>query len=254
MAIWGESLWTQGPVWRVFLVAGQSNAMGFGPGSMYHMPRHLAAVWKPGVGLQPVRDPTGYDPNAKGSAWPAFCERMWTRYDTNTVIVNPAVGGSSELVEWSASGSLRAVALSGLSDCLEALDAINRPYEVSGILCSVGEATSLLIEAGEATRQDHIDGLADLFSALRTGIGISDLPVFLGQTGLRVQTGDTPALRAVREAQIQYVANDPDAYMAWTGAKSLLQRGLMTNDAHYKQAGYDEMGAAFADCVAEVLA
>lgn len=79
----------------LFIVAGQSNAVGTGPSPGYEDASYCGLYWdwkdQKAKSIKPLKDPVYR--SVKGSAWPSFARYMFERTGRKTIILNIAWGG-----------------------------------------------------------------------------------------------------------------------------------------------------------------
>ncbi len=231
----------------VFLIAGQSNAVGW-DGSASGSPRVSAGkVLQYHAGaLSDGNDPVG---NANGgSAWPAFGNAYYSMTGHTVVLVPAAVPGTGQVAasdtgagNWSASGTLFADSVSKLDTALSALRSAGHVPTFGGVLWDQGENDAVAIHAGTITSADYTGGLTSMIARYRAHYGAS-MPLFIFQTGTSPSLPDS-GFAAVRAAQADVATGDPYACIVFTGASSFASRGMMVDAYHYTQAGYNEMGS-----------
>lgn len=236
------------PLYVVFLIIGQSNAVGRGE-SRGAAPEG-ALMWKVATqSLEPMEDPTGNDDTAGGSAWPRFATVFRDRTGYNCAVANLAEGGTY-IVDTDWATTLRATTQAEWEAMLAAMDGAGYAWRVGGIICNVGEYDANAIDDGSMTitKATYKAAYIDLIEWARGLQGMADkTPFIIVETGTRL-TGDTTGYQQVREAQREVVAEVEHTYMGWNGAKNLVARLLMLGDGpyHYKLPAYDEMGQSCA--------
>lgn len=227
----------------VFLVAGQSNASGFG-GSAEGSPKV-----PPGAVLQYYkgRISAGNDPvgNAQfGSAWPSFGATYHAHTGRRVLFVPAAVPATPmspnvdafRMGHWDETGTLfsRAVELAD-----RALAAAGPDARFAGVLWSQGEADAAAIGHGMETQAEYERGLRKLIVRFRAHFG-RRMPFYIFETGDGDPARGYAAVRAVQE---QVSRTTPDAPIVFNEAAGYPARGLMTKGGvHYNQTGYNRMG------------
>jgi len=247
----------------MFLVAGQSNARGKGAAvDAPDVPDGIAFEWV-GDGHVHLEDPIGddHDPDTPvGSAWPAFAVTYHGLTGRESVYVPAAVGGAA-LVAAATGGSghwdveadspLFRRAVQSTWDCLTHLRGDGDPT-LRGVLWCQGERDAQSIDAGEIGAPDYRGALRRLVRAFRREFDRPELPVDIFQTG-RPASGDTDGFAAVREAQADLAAGDDAVHLVFEEAVTFPERGLMRDELHYTQGGYNEMGRIGAEGVAATI-
>ncbi|OGG56266.1 hypothetical protein A2680_00600, partial [Candidatus Kaiserbacteria bacterium RIFCSPHIGHO2_01_FULL_55_37] len=237
----------------VFLVAGQSNAVGY-PGSSAGspaVPTGKALQYYNGA-ISNANDPVG---NAQfGSAWPAFGSAYYAAAGRRIAFVPTAVGGSGQLAtsdtgtgNWSQTGSLFTSSTNKLDAAMTALGGAGYTPTFKGVLWSQGENDAIKINGGTVTANDYQAGLTSMIARYRARYG-SAMPFYIFQTGTSPTESDA-GYAAVRNAQAQVDTGDPLTWLVFGGAYGFANRGLMADTYHYKQTGYNEMGTTGAQNV-----
>lgn len=246
----------------VFLIAGQSNARGKGDaGDAPTVPEGVAHEWT-GSGLTHLVDPVGDDHspgNPVGSAWPAFAATYYESTGRESVYVPGAVGGSGLVAgaspdeHWDVEdgSALFRRAVQQTWDCLAHLRDGGDPT-LRGVLWCQGERDAQAIDDGTVSVPEFRGSLRRLVEAFRREFDREDLPVFLFQTG-RPESADTAGFEAVREAQSGLADGDDAVHLVYDGAVTFPERGLMRDELHYTQGGYNEMGRVGAEGVVAAL-
>lgn len=254
----------------LFIVAGQSNAVGYGADANggYESAADVAQFWAwdedPAL-LKPLKDPV-YK-SVKGSAWPAFCRRFFELTGRKVYILNVASGGAAvtdggytTANTWAdnAYGTLRATARTQFEALKAHLERQQLPFEIGGLLWCQGEAEGGRIAAGTVSAQEYVDGTLDVFAFFRELTGKATLDVFVSKIGFSTTTlaPGTPAHEgyvAVQEAQEALCRGEAYVHMAFRLAPTFFAAGFMSDSIHYNQTGYNMMGEALASCAATTL-
>jgi lysophospholipase L1-like esterase len=247
----------------VFLVAGQSNARGKGDAvDAPEVPEGAAYEWT-GDGLAHLEDPVGDDHepgNPVGSAWPAFATTYYGQTGRESVYVPAAVGGSAQVEaadggngHWDveAGSPLFRRAVQWTWDCLTHLRA-DGEATLRGVLWCQGESDSQSVDEGTVTVPEYRGALRRLVAAFRRELDDEGLPVFLFYPA-RPRSGDTDGFAAVRDAQADLADHDDNVHPVFEDTVTFPERGLMRDNLHFTQAGYNEMGQVGAANVVAVL-
>lgn len=252
----------------VFVVAGQSNAVGQGNSSD-------SPDVEDGTALQYNRldteelvtldDPVGEDNSPEdrqadtGSAWPAFAVEYYEETGRNSIYVPFSVGGSEQSdktgrdadVSWSASGNLDDWAQDKLNEALDFLDAEDYDYTLRGIVWHQGERDARAIDDGDMDKSDYKTAFEDHIDRWQDEFG-SDFRWFILQVG-HEDGGDTDGYIDVREAQAE-VANDREyVHMVSTLQKDFPDDGKLSDSVHYNQTGLNEMGTEGGTNTADIV-
>ena len=237
----------------VFLIAGQSNAVGY-PGSSAGSPAVPAGKvlqYYNGT-ISDANDPVG---NAQsGSAWPAFGAAYYSATGHRIAFVPAAVGGSGQLAtsdtgtgNWSQTGSLFTSSTNKLDAAMTALGGAGYTPTFKGVLWSQGENDAIKINSGTVTASGYQSGLVSMIARYRERYG-SSMPFYIFQTGTSPNESDA-GYAAVRNAQAQVDTGDSLTWLVFGGAYGFAGRGLMADTYHYTQTGYNEMGTVGAQNV-----
>jgi hypothetical protein len=241
----------------VFILAGQSNANGYGvsadlppevatrlapeqnavvmnhynslvPGS----PWHASFGWVPlatgtggpGVGTFGAEISLGLELEQAGRCPYVGIVKMAqgsTRLDTDWNVNNPA--GLWPAFKQFTTAALAQLTTAGLS------------YEIQGMLWIQGESDSA-IQGGSAAAA-YAANLAALVAASRSHFGAPELDFYIGRLplGLRFDGAPTPYLHEVRKAQEDVAGADPRTHLVETDDLPLLveQAGTLTYEVHY---------------------
>lgn len=254
----------------LFIVAGQSNAVGYGADANggYESAADVAQFWawdEDPARLRPLKDPV-YK-SVKGSAWPAFCRRFFELTGRKVYILNVASGGAAvtdggytTANTWAdnAYGTLRATARTQFEALKAHLERQQLPFEIGGLLWCQGETDAGRIAAETVSAQEYVDGTLDVFAFFREITGKATLDVFVSKIGfsatsLAPGTSAHEGYVAVHEAQEKMCRDNEHVHMAFRLAPTFFAAGFMSDSIHYNQTGYNMMGEALASCAATTL-
>jgi hypothetical protein len=250
----------------VFLVGGQSNAVGEGQSSgSVTVSTGQGWMWD-GSTLQPVADPvgTGYATANTGSAWPAFCAAYFAATGRMAVIVAWAHSGAAQAAaavvnpgngSWDTTGTLYTAAKNGYNAAVSAIITANPAATVNkaGMLWLQGERDAQAIDAGLIDVTTYKQAFVAMLARFRTDVDAA-FRVYVSELGYDASKGDTAGFQAVRLAQNQVCTADALTDMATQLAKTFPTTvPSLANGLHYKQTGYNQIGAAMANYVAGVL-
>jgi Carbohydrate esterase, sialic acid-specific acetylesterase len=235
---------SSGPI-DVFLVSGQSNATGVGKASQ--APRPLSGtVFNYYNGTISEFDPFG--PNT-GSAWPSFGVTYYNLTGHKVLFVLSAVGGTcqtdqcaaySHALSWDVSGTLVQASITALDTAVIALTAAGYAPILKGVLWDQGEGDAEAINGGAVSPAMYQSALAAMIDRYRAHYG-SSLPFYIFLSG--TEPGQETGYAAVRNAQTQLAASDPNTKIIFQDAVNFPARGWMQSDnLHYAQPGFNEMG------------
>lgn len=251
----------------LFIVAGQSNAVGCSSKGTYESAADVAQFWdfsSPSGKLSPLKDPVYR--STRGSAWPAFARTVFNLTGRPVYLLNAASSGSAvtdggytATNTWADNGhgTLRATAKAAYDAMTASLDAQNLPYQLGGLLWCQGESETGRLMAGTVTRQDYINATKDVFAYFRTVTHSPSLPVFLskiGYTSTYAANADVRrAYETIQQAQEAICQSESLVHMAFRLAPTFFDIGCMSDSIHYDQRGYNMMGEALARCAASIL-
>jgi hypothetical protein len=232
-------------VFDLFLVAGQSNARGFGGsnGASPSVSNGSLQFWN--NTLYPLADPVANATN--GSAWPAFvnsygrCAVTSGAVNSSNLVASSGGAGGT----WSSSGT-GSLFDNAVVRCLAARDALisaGHTVKIRGILWVQGEqdANYSSLSSGDLTTA-YKSALIDLFYRFRGELG-ADIKMWISQTGVG-STADFPRGPAVRQAQQQACTETAGLELAFSGAINFAATSKMADYFHYNQFGYNDLGAA----------
>lgn len=235
----------------VFVVAGQSNAQGRGDSTLSPpIAEGVAYLYESGVLVPLLSDPVG--DASTGSAWPSFINSYHERSGRGVVLVEAAVGGSAVVPaanperHWAAGGGLFEDADAWGNAAFEAARTAGLDPLRGGWLWCQGETDADAIEDDVITPADYTAGMLDLLDRYAdTAFGQASARFFVLRTGRR-RRRDGAGFRAVRTVQDSLRL---PAVMAFTGAVTFPDRGLMRDDIHWSQDGLNEAGRETANVV-----
>lgn len=247
------------PQRHLFLIAGQSNAVGQGN-------RSESVVCRPGVAfayrsaadsLVPLADPFGervgpFEQAATGSIAPAFAQELHRITGSGVILLSSARGGASchpraELGQygtWAETGKLPLLD-QAVANTKRAMRKTGLP--LSGIIWLQGERDANAIADSLMTGNDYQTALTSVIRRFRQALG-PNVPVYIVQTGN--QAGRTTrGSEAVRVAQLAVANRLPDTYLAYTETADFASRGWMKDFVHYNQTGLNHIGQTIARSV-----
>lgn len=230
---------------RIFLIAGQSNALGAG-GKLYSeicLP-NTAFEYINNNMLIPLEDPMGnIDTSLDGSAWPAFAKKYNSISNDTIIVVQTAAGGSSLLAmaqyaccgTWDSSGTLFSQAINlGIN----ARNFINK--KIDGIIWIQGETDADAINNGLVSATDYKEALIKIYYRFKEELG-PDLPFFIVKTGYNL-TGLKYGHDEIRKVQQQVASTIYFGPLGWH-----------KDNLHYNQVGLNNMGRGLAREIDSIL-
>ncbi len=247
----------------LFIVAGQSNAVGSGPKPGYEDASYCGLYWdwnnQNAKSLKPLKDPINY--SIRGSAWPAFARNIFELTGRKVIILNVARGGAAvadinRANSWyedeKVKSPCRTNATREWTAMTAELKAKSIQYELAGMMWIQGEAECARIGAGTLPVQAYIDGTLDAFNYFRELTDSTKLPIYLAQIGYTKTVLINPDLlngyEKVRKAQLDLCKeHETDfIFMASELPGTYFKAGYMQDTIHYNQRGYNSLGASFA--------
>lgn len=253
----------------VFVVAGQSNAVGQGSSSdSPDVEADTAYEFKrlsdPNE-LVTLDDPVGEDNSPRdrqadtGSAWPAFAKTYYEETGREAVYVPFAVGGSEQSektgrdadLSWSESGDLDDWAQDKLDEALDFLDAEGYDYTLRGIVWHQGERDARAIDDGDMDKSDYKTAFEDHIDRWQNEYG-SDFKWFVLQIA-HEDGSDTDGFIDVREAQQEVCDEREHVHMASDIQKDFPEDGKLSDSVHYNQTGLNDMGTEGGSNTADVV-
>lgn len=242
----------------LFIVAGQSNAMGQGGYPSIEVADWAGTYWdwedQKNKLLKPLRDPV-YRCKQK-SAWPAFGKEFFAITGRKVCILNVAMGGSyvtdyGGTNTWYGEDSiLRQQATTEYQAVTEALGTQDNDWVLGGMLWIQGEAETYGVAMGTVTIQQYKTGTLDVFNFFRTLTAMPTMPIYMSQIGYQVNRMDNEqrmrGFHAIQNAQIELSQQNQNVHLVFAGAKYFARAGMMADQVHYDRKGYSEVGKAFA--------
>ena len=247
---------------KLFLVAGQSNAVGVGnadSSGIYSDP--LCFEYKTTDDqLHILKDPVGYNTATEdfqaavtGSAWPAFAYSYHHLTGDSVIIVQAAKGATAchpaadaGAGNWSDSYHLfsQAIAKARAAETFTGIP-------LSGIIWLQGESDAIAIQQDKITQCQYESAFQDLIQRFRNSLRC-DLPFYIIQTGLYLTVSDT-GFWQVRNMQKLVDDKDPLAFVVDSTTYRFRSAGLMRSDSiHYCQSALNEMGISVAENIIDI--
>ena len=249
----------------LWLVAGQSNAVGIAEHSI-ESADYCALFWdwsnQESKALKPLHDPICGSRFKGGSAWPAFARLVFELTGKKSIMLNVAYGASavttiSSNTWYGDSSPRRATATQEWNALSAALSTDEISYELAGLLWIQGEAECVPVANGTIGIQDYVDGTLNVFDYFRDLVNDQNLPIYMSQIGSHTSVKTNSLFRigykAVQDAQVDIANNNEKVYLACSIAKEFVNSGMMTDDIHYSQLGYNKVGETMARFVCDYL-
>jgi len=242
---------------HLFLLAGQSNAVGQGDSLK-------SPVCRPSTAFEfdasenkfiPLKDPAGkpwklFQRAGTGSIYPAFALRLNELSDQPVYLVTAARGGASchrkaEMANyntWDTGGNLFALAVEK-TRMAEAKSGI----KLSGVIWLQGERDANAILSGQLSPAEYQDALENLIKRFRKEFG-KKLPFFIVQTAYQ-QDKATSGCEAVRTAQAVVAKKLKHVYIAYGETGGFAQRKWFKDFVHYNQEALNDIGTRTAEFI-----
>ncbi len=246
---------------KLFLVAGQSNAVGVGKSdsSLAFLNPLCFEFYSEPSSLKLLQDPVGYTlPNEdfqaalSGSAWPAFADTYQQLNGDSVIIIQAAKGGTAchEKADggagnWSNNYHLFTQAVSK-AKMAEAFTG----KQLDGIIWLQGESDAIGIVQNKITACQYKWALQNLIQRFRNELHCS-LPFYIIQTGLYLPEYDA-AFNVVRDVQQQVANEDPLTFIADSSANQYRALGYMTDQIHFDQRALNAMGTNAAQTIRQL--
>lgn len=247
---------------QLFLLAGQSNAVGQGDSSKSNLNACKNAYEYDVLrdSIKVLKDPAGQQWKSLettkngGTILPAFAKTFVELTNKKLVVLMAARGGSScskyaELDNygtWDTSGKLFADAVEKTNKAIK-----KAGIPLTGIIWMQGERDANAITDGRATAQDFKAAFIRLIKRFREIYG-KKLPFFIVLTGY--QSGRPRAGNdTVREMQATVAKTMKRVYVVYEDANLFFERNLMKDNVHYNQDALNDIGAKAAQYVFNCL-
>ena len=235
----------------LFIVAGQSNALGIGTSA--ESPSSPHGFWINGSNAPvPLVDPLG-NVNT-GSSWPSFSNEWRALTGRRSAFVYTAAVGSSLVAAgtgWNPTGNLRAQAVTAANQAIGVLTG-NPTYPLGNVymVWLQGEQEAQTINGTTITGTTYKAALEDLATYFKAQIpsmqqmGVIHISGPAGSTGAGAtqQTAIHLGYQEIRAAQTRAIADHADLTGAYDGSYHFVGRGLSKDGTHYSQAGYNLNG------------
>lgn len=238
----------------VFLVAGQSNAVGHGDSALSPAPISGKTFQINQGVITPAKDPIGVnigtsaDMAIYGSAWPQFCNTYFNRTSRMVCVIPSSHSGTSQTAagdvgngNWDTTGVLFDSAVARVNSAMNTLRNSGYNPIFKGVMWMQGESDAIAYEAGTITVTDYTNAFKKMLRKFRQNFGAS-MPFYVIQTGTSTTHADVPWWQDIRNAQ-QTVANqDSMTTIVNYNARNFITRSLMVDNIHYNQVGLNEIG------------
>lgn len=240
----------------VFLVAGQSNAVGQGDSSK-SVRTALAGTFEykyTGDVLEPLADPVGmnelsFERANTGSAWPAFAAQLQLLSQKNIIIIPAARNGSScngkaELDPYGTWDTTGVLFKNALLKTRKAVEKVGRP--LNGLIWMQGERDANAINSGTISAADYEVSLRKLIERFRQHLG-AEMPFYIVQTGYYLNH-PRAGFDAVQAVQRRVCLSMPHVFMVFKTAR-FADENKLKDEIHYDQGALNDSGKAIADAI-----
>ena len=236
----------------VFLVAGQSNAVGQGnqDSSIIDTSGNTFEYSIIENKLNTLHDPAGenwknFERANTGSFLPSFAATYAKHSRKKLVIVAAARGGSSchekaesgNMGTWSDSGRMKLFE-DAVTKTKKAIALTN--FRLGGIIWCQGERDANAINSKQLTGEEYYRSLTNLITRFRKSFG-SDIPFYIIQTGF-YQNHEREGFDIVRKMQEKVTEYLPATFVIYKKAGDFEQQGWMKDEIHYSQQGLNDIG------------
>lgn len=244
-ACWGADL-------DVFLVAGQSNAQGFGTAAQ--SPKTFPDVclsWT-GSHITTANDPVGGA--SSGSAWPQFTRSYYSATGRAVMVVPEAASGTPQVAlagasdsNWDLTGTLFTQALVQLTAALEACPSAGWTPHYKGVIWLQGETDAVSMATGQESVARYKQALFNLINRHWNYFpGSSFFIIRIGDPAGSQYASASAQFAAVRQAQEEvafFWHESRNVRIAYRGTSCYPTHGLQQPGLlHYTQQGYNLMG------------
>jgi hypothetical protein len=242
---------------QLFLLAGQSNAVGPGDSlkSLKCLPNAAFEFDAIANDLIPLKDPVGkawklFQKAGTGSVAPAFAKRINELTGQPVIMVTAARGGASchrkaemgNYDTWDLSGNLFAMAVEKTK-----MAEAKAGLRLSGIIWMQGERDANAILAGLMTGNEYQQALENLILRFRKEFG-KKLPFYIVQTAYQQDKAPT-GCDAVRNAQAAVAEKMKGVFIAYGETGEFAKRKWFKDIVHYNQEALNDIGTKTAEFV-----
>jgi hypothetical protein len=242
---------------KLFLLAGQSNAVGPGDSvkSLKCLPNTAYEFDAAANDFIPLKDPIGkawklFHKAGTGSVAPAFAKRINELTGQPVYMVTAARGGASchrkaemgSYDTWDLSGNLFAMAVEKTK-----MSEVKAGLRLSGIIWMQGERDANAILAGQMTGNEYQEALDNLILRFRKEFG-KKLPFYIVQTAYQQDKAPT-GCDSVRNAQAAVAERMKGVFIAYGETGEFAQRKWFKDIVHYNQDALNDIGTKTAEFV-----
>jgi hypothetical protein len=236
----------------IFLVAGQSNAVGQGnqDSSIIDTSGNTFEYSIIENKLNTLQDPAGenwknFERARTGSFLPSFAT-TYSKHSRKKLVVVAAARGGSSCHEKAELGNMGTWSDSGRMKLFE--DAVEKTkkaialthFRLGGIIWCQGERDANAINSKQLTGEEYYRSLTNLTTRFRKSFG-SDIPFYIIQTGF-YQNHEREGFDIVRKMQEKAAEYLPATFVIYKKAGDFEQLGWMKDEIHYSQQGLNDIG------------
>lgn len=245
----------------IFVIAGQSNAMGVGDSSKsvtkdlpcyeYNSLKNSFVILKDPVG----QDHMNFQIAKTGSFIPSFAYNYAELEQREVDIIQCAKGGSSLSLKaetnnwgnWDTTGKLLPSSFEKIDLALSAINfKEDGKNQITAIIWSQGENDGEAIGKGALSAEEYKSDLKKLISEFRERYG-SSLPFVIIETGRHSSCKECDeGYSIVRKIQQEVAAEDPNTYIGYNETKDFIERGWLKDPVHYNQEALNDIGEKLA--------
>lgn len=246
----------------LFLVAGQSNAVGQGDSTSSVQCNPLEAYEYKFVidSVIALKDPVGchelhFEKANTGSAWPAFANAYNTLTGSKVIIVQAARGGSSshykaELNDYGTWDDRGRVPLLD-SAVIKTKGAVKKTgLQVRGIIWSQGERDANAINTQQLSATEYESALEHVIIRFRKQFG-ANTKFYIIQTGYYIHH-PVQGFDIVRKIQENISKRMKQIYIVYNQTGAFKNKGWMKDEIHYSQNALNDIGVEIAKQVVRV--
>lgn len=242
---------------QLFLIAGQSNAVGQGDSlkSTIFVSNSTFEFDANQNQFITLKDPAGkpwklFQQAGTGSVAPALANRLHQLSGKKIYIITAARGGAScsKLAEmadydtWDSSGNLFPLAIEKVKMAQK-----KAAIKLSGIIWMQGERDANAILAGKITSIDYENALSSVIKRFREKLGIK-LPFYIVQTAYQ-QDKETKGCQQVRDVQKALANKMDNVFIAYNETAAFANRTWFKDKVHYNQEGLNDIGVKTAEYI-----
>lgn len=248
---------------KLFMVAGQSNAVGVGDKTKsVEVSANAAYEYDPeSDSFIHLADPVGsanmgFQKAEDGSFIPAFAQAYFESKNETVYIVQAAKGGSSchSKAEtngwgtWSETGSL-------FKSSVDKVRMAEKKSELSlaGIVWSQGENDGDAIAKGLITKSDYKMALLNLIQRYRDEFGQNILFGIIETGRIKNNSEADYGFSVVRQVQREVAKDDPSTYIVYAKTDKFMETNQLIDAVHYNQDALNEIGAEVAKNICIIL-